>query len=818
MDQDIRTVINYPLSGTVEFDIPFDYLARKFVRVSLVSDDNRQLLSNITDYRFVSATRIKLLVGTADYDRLEIRRFTSASERIVDFRDGSVLRATDLNVAQLQSAHIAEEARDAALMAIPQDDAGNLDARNRRIVRLSPGINGTDAINKDQLDTTLGEAGGYLSDMKELDEAIRNFVENFANDPASLRGVVWLYNAGSAAGGETQVTIDKPGDVLAVPCIYINGSRQDVGITYDYDNRTKVIKFKDRALEQGDLLVAMTAEGSVPLADVLMSLAGARYVMTSKGITVEAAIIGLRGDTTTLLDTYLEADGDDYANAFNRALTRGNNVFIPVGRHMIRSTVIVPSGKNIFGTGHASILASPEAAADGSGLITVLRANNATDIVMKDFKVDGGAGAIQVAKNYNRTVRFIGCSRIRFMGMNVSRTSDWATSFEDCTEVLVSDYMHRKSEGTLHGGRDGLHFLDCYGFAARNLDIESHDDCVGITSEKKGTFDGIVDGLRGSSSIASLAIYNEEMAGGVYVSMPCRGLRFNNIYLKEGQKCRTVVRVIGYGAASTVRDISVTNVGGVSSASHAVQFGKVVGLTVSNIVVRSEVATSHGVYFSACSNVKGDVQGSTIGTDREGVHIINSSGVDLTATVRDTAAQAIQLNNSSNVVIRPHVDKTTGNNGLRIVNCANVAVPSGSFVGDNMTYCISQAGNTDLYISTSIRYSGASPRISSKVTSQVLEQPAVVLSLKEAADGTLTVFRAYGCSVTRVAVGRYQVTFDTPMVTSQFAFSLTAAHPGNVRQPYTASAVGVNGFTIGVKDSAGTDTYSEYVRLIAYNY
>lgn len=150
MDQDIKTVIQYPV-GATEFDIPFDYLSRKFVRVSLVSDDNRRLLNNITEYRYVSKTRVKLLVATTGFDRVEIRRFTSASERIVDFSDGSVLRAADLNVAQLQSAHIAEEARDAALLSIGTDDLGNLDAKQRRIVNLSNGVDPTDAVNLSQV-------------------------------------------------------------------------------------------------------------------------------------------------------------------------------------------------------------------------------------------------------------------------------------------------------------------------------------------------------------------------------------------------------------------------------------------------------------------------------------------------------------------------------------------------------------------------------------------------------------------------------------------------------------------------------------------
>ncbi|BBF66888.1 hypothetical protein [Klebsiella phage KN4-1] len=154
MDQDIKTIIQYPV-GATEFDIPFDYLSRKFVRVSLVSDDNRRLLSNITEYRYVSKTRVKLLVATGGFDRVEIRRFTSASERIVDFSDGSVLRAADLNVSQLQSAHIAEEARDVSLMSMLQDDAGNLDAKGRRIVNLSDPVADSDAATKGYVDEGL---------------------------------------------------------------------------------------------------------------------------------------------------------------------------------------------------------------------------------------------------------------------------------------------------------------------------------------------------------------------------------------------------------------------------------------------------------------------------------------------------------------------------------------------------------------------------------------------------------------------------------------------------------------------------------------
>lgn len=295
MDQEIKTVIQYPV-GATEFDIPFDYLSRKFVRVSLVSDDNRRLLSNITEYRYVSKTRVKLLVATTGFDRVEIRRFTSASERVVDFSDGSVLRANDLNVSQLQSAHIAEEARDAALLAMPEDDAGNLDARNRKIVRLAPGETGTDAVNKNQLDTTLGEAGGILSEVKDLQKDIEDYLQNWGDDTTAIRGVLWVYNQGSAVGGETSFVITKEGPVLAVPYIEINGSRQYRGWHYEYDLGSKTITLA-KPLSAGDFVVCTTAETTLPLADSLAGPAGASQIGTMPTATgpanVSPAVLGL---------------------------------------------------------------------------------------------------------------------------------------------------------------------------------------------------------------------------------------------------------------------------------------------------------------------------------------------------------------------------------------------------------------------------------------------------------------------------------------------------------------------------------------------
>ncbi|QOC57855.1 putative tail fiber protein [Erwinia phage pEp_SNUABM_12] len=156
MANTIKTVMTYPLNGsTVDFNIPFEYLARKFVTITLIGTDRKVLVLN-QDYRFSTKTTITLTKawGPADgYDTIEVRRYTSATDRLVDFADGSILRAYDLNIAQVQTLHVAEEARDLTADTIGVNNDGNLDARGRRIVNVGDAVGDYDAINLHMMKT-----------------------------------------------------------------------------------------------------------------------------------------------------------------------------------------------------------------------------------------------------------------------------------------------------------------------------------------------------------------------------------------------------------------------------------------------------------------------------------------------------------------------------------------------------------------------------------------------------------------------------------------------------------------------------------------
>lgn len=187
----IKTVLTYQLDGSNrDFNIPFEYLARKFVVVTLIGVDRKVLTIN-TDYRFATRTTISLTKawGPADgYTTIELRRVTSTTDRLVDFTDGSILRAYDLNVAQIQTMHVAEEARDLTADTIGVNNDGHLDARGRRIVNLANAVDDRDAVPFGQLKTmnqNSWQARNEALQFRNEAQTFRNQAEGFKNESST---------------------------------------------------------------------------------------------------------------------------------------------------------------------------------------------------------------------------------------------------------------------------------------------------------------------------------------------------------------------------------------------------------------------------------------------------------------------------------------------------------------------------------------------------------------------------------------------------------------------------------------------------------
>lgn len=144
------TIAFYTGDGaTTDFTVPFDYLAKKFVRVSLGVTilKGGDYGDTSKDYYFLDKTKVRLKVPPASGEVLTIRRYTSATDRVVSFKDASVLKATDLDVSSVQTIHIAEEARDIINDALIKDKEGNWDAKGNRIVNVGDAVSDGDAVN-----------------------------------------------------------------------------------------------------------------------------------------------------------------------------------------------------------------------------------------------------------------------------------------------------------------------------------------------------------------------------------------------------------------------------------------------------------------------------------------------------------------------------------------------------------------------------------------------------------------------------------------------------------------------------------------------
>lgn len=219
-----ETVKVYTLNGSTQvFPVSFEYLARKFVQVTLIGD-TRRVLNFMTEFVFHSATAIRTLGvwGTAQgFRQIEVRRVTSATERLVNFNDASILRASDLNLAEVQTIHIAQEARDLAADTLGADDFGNLDARGRRIVNVSPPVASNDAMTLGYYNT---DRNGLLV-FKDQTEAFKNQAAQSAADAANDKTITASYKEQAALAA--------------------TGAQADKNITYNFMITTK--DYRDQA-------------------------------------------------------------------------------------------------------------------------------------------------------------------------------------------------------------------------------------------------------------------------------------------------------------------------------------------------------------------------------------------------------------------------------------------------------------------------------------------------------------------------------------------------------------------------------------------
>lgn len=165
----LATSITYTADGSqTNFSIPFDYLRPSFVHVA-VND------AEVSEGFTVSNRGIMFDTAPARATLVKIYRKTPTS-RLVSWADASILKATDMTIAEVQQLHILEEASDwSKTNSIVLDEEGNTwQGRNCRMSNIADPTEAQDVVTKNYLENT---EDSFVQRMN----AIKTQTEQFAN-------------------------------------------------------------------------------------------------------------------------------------------------------------------------------------------------------------------------------------------------------------------------------------------------------------------------------------------------------------------------------------------------------------------------------------------------------------------------------------------------------------------------------------------------------------------------------------------------------------------------------------------------------------
>ena len=218
------TIIIYEGDGTrTDFTVPFDYLKKSFVTVRLgpgTTLTGGDYGDTGSDYYFLDKTTIRLKVAPSSGESLTIRRYTSATERVVTFKDASILKATDLDTSQVQALHIAEEGRDILEDSLSVNREGNWDAKNKRVVNLADPVDPQDALTKAYYDADSQKVQANRDETEKFMQRAETAADNAkvsevsaskseANAKASAGTAVSAAGKTEALHANTQILHDK---------------------------------------------------------------------------------------------------------------------------------------------------------------------------------------------------------------------------------------------------------------------------------------------------------------------------------------------------------------------------------------------------------------------------------------------------------------------------------------------------------------------------------------------------------------------------------------------------------------------------------
>lgn len=313
------TIAFYTGDGTTtDFTVPFDYLAKKFVRVSLGATilKGGDYEDTSKDYCFLDKTKVRLKVPPQVGEVLIIRRYTSVTDRVVSFKDASVLKATDLDVSAVQTIHIAEEARDIINDALIKNKEGNWDAKGNRIVNVGDAVSDGDAVN---LKLYKEDAKGAYQSRIEAEKARDRAIEAATNAKESEAKAKVSENNSKMSETEAKTSADTA----------VSASKHADAVKVENERLLGETKKSEASAKESANTATAQATISTQKANEAMGFARDAKVSEDNAMASEVAAEG-SAELAKQWATKLGATVDDvdysakhYANKANEILTQG---------------------------------------------------------------------------------------------------------------------------------------------------------------------------------------------------------------------------------------------------------------------------------------------------------------------------------------------------------------------------------------------------------------------------------------------------------------------------------------------------------------
>lgn len=183
--------------STNRFYFGFDYINKQFVKVQVGADNSP--LTYLTDYT-VDDRSVTLTDTPAVGVAIRVYRETP-SDRIVEWADGTFIKASQMTLESLQQLHLIEEAQDYPILnsLSKYPDGVNFNALGSRVINVSDPIDPQDAVTKHYMESV---QDGFVARNTSLLEQATTQANN-AKNSASSSATSASMSASSASASET---------------------------------------------------------------------------------------------------------------------------------------------------------------------------------------------------------------------------------------------------------------------------------------------------------------------------------------------------------------------------------------------------------------------------------------------------------------------------------------------------------------------------------------------------------------------------------------------------------------------------------------